>query len=70
MAKKALIYDWNQIPVVVDPPLAGVLLGLHPDTVVRMCASGKIKAFRIGKSWRINRRELMKLCGEPEENPQ
>lgn len=64
MKRKKLIYDWNKIPVVLDPQLAGVLLGLHPDTVARMIKAGEIKGFRVGKQWRINRRDIMELCGE------
>lgn len=67
MKRKKLIYDWNKIPVVLDPQLAGLLLGLHPDTVARMIKSGEIKGFRIGKQWRINRRDIMELCGESEQ---
>lgn len=65
--KPKLIYSWNEIPVVVDPALAGILLGIHPDTVSRLCKAGEIKAFRVGKFWRINRSELMRLCGIKEE---
>lgn len=69
MKKIKPIYNWDKIPVVIDPALAGILLGLHPDTVTRMIKSGDIKGFRVGKKWRINRNDIMKLCGEPiEEN--
>ena len=69
MLKPKPIYSWDKIPVVVDPALAGLLLGLHPDTVARMCKSGEIKAFRVGRFWRINRTELKRICGECENEP-
>lgn len=65
--KPRTVYDWNKIPVVLDPPLIGVLLGLHPDTVTKLIRTGKLKGFRVGKFWRMNRRDLMELCGEKEE---
>ena len=65
--KPKSVYDWNQIPVVVDPPMAGLLLGMHADSITRLCRLGTIKAFRVGKAWRINRSELMRICGVQEQ---
>lgn len=62
--KPRAVYDWNKLPVVLDPPLIGALLGITPDTVTRLIRAGKLKGFRAGKVWRMNRRDLMELCGE------
>ncbi|HEY8616505.1 helix-turn-helix domain-containing protein [Phenylobacterium sp.] len=40
-------------------------LGLHPKTVLRFIRDGRLKAARIGKSYRIQRSELDRLAGAP-----
>ena len=62
-----LVYDWSTVPVIIDPPYIGRILGMHPDTVARKIASGEFKGFRVGKFWRMRRSDLMELCGVTEE---
>lgn len=38
-------------------------LSLHPKTVLRFIREGRLKATRVGKSWRIRRSELARLAG-------
>lgn len=40
-------------------------LQLHPKTVLRMIHEGRLKATRIGKSYRIRRRDVDALAGVP-----
>ncbi|SNT44068.1 DNA binding domain-containing protein, excisionase family [Actinomadura meyerae] len=42
------------------------LLGLHARTVRRYIREGRLKAVRIGKQYRIGRRDLEELTGDPE----
>lgn len=37
---------------------AAALLGVSPDTVQRMCDRGELKAYRVGRQWRIRREDL------------
>lgn len=37
------------------------ILGLHVSTVRKMCGNGAIKAFKIGKLWKISESEVLKL---------
>ena len=66
--KPRTVYDWNKIPPVVDPQFVGMFLGVTPDTVTNLMRKGELKGFRVGKGWRMNRRDLMELCGEKEGN--
>lgn len=58
-----LIYDWSTVPVVLDPAYVGRVLGLHPDTVTRKIKSGEFPGFPVGKFYRMNKGDLMALCG-------
>lgn len=40
---------------------AADLLGVHPNTLYRLCRSGKMEAFRVGNAWRIPGTELEAL---------
>lgn len=45
------------------------LLGLHPRTVRGYIRSGRLKAVRIGKQYRIARTDLEELTGRPRPAP-
>jgi excisionase family DNA binding protein len=45
-------------------------LKLHPKTVLRMIREGRLRATRIGKSYRILRADLEAFAGVPEPQPQ
>lgn len=47
---------------------AAELLGVHTNTVYRLCRKGKLGAFRVGNAWRIPGRELEALR-VPEDRP-
>jgi excisionase family DNA binding protein len=44
---------------------AAIHLKLHPKTILRFIREGRLKATRIGKSWRIHRSDLAALAGAP-----
>lgn len=51
------------------PPILTVVevahyLRVSETTVWRWCNSGKLPAFRIGRSWRVRREDLAQLTGE------
>jgi excisionase family DNA binding protein len=39
---------------------AAKILGLSPGTVKNMCAAGKLECKKIGKTWIIDKTELLK----------
>lgn len=39
-------------------------LRVSETTVWRWCSSGKLPAFRIGRSWRVRREELSQIIGD------
>lgn len=46
--------DWQeQLPTILTPLDVMDILGVGKNTVYNLLASGQLKGFRIGKSWRI-----------------
>lgn len=48
----------EQLPVVLTPAEAMEVLGVGKNTMYRLLASGNLKAFRVGRSWRITSEAL------------
>lgn len=57
------IYDWNDVPVVIDIPYASVILGVNPETVARKLRNGTLKGTKVGTSWRLTKYDLMCYLG-------
>ena len=49
--------------LMMDPSEAARISGLSARSITRLCNSGAIKAVRLGKLWRINRRAFMAQLG-------
>jgi hypothetical protein len=62
--KKSYVYNWSEVPVILDVPAVCTILGLTPDTVQKLLRSGQLKGFKIVRSWRINKSDLMTFTGE------
>lgn len=54
-----LIYNWDDVPIVIDPPYAARLLGCSVQLIRKNCQSGKIPAFKIGDMWRIRKEDII-----------
>ncbi len=58
--KKEFLYNWDDVPVIVDLPYAAWVLGVTPETVRKECCRGNIKAFKVADVyWRIRKDDLM-----------
>ena len=57
------ITDWNDVPVLMDLPMAARVIGLTERTLKSHCAKGIIPAVKVGGTWRINKGELMRMLG-------
>ncbi len=67
MKKQEPVVGWNQVPIVIDLPYVAVVLGANPEVIRRYLASGKLKGFKVGREWRINKSDLMEFVGAKEE---
>ncbi|WP_449074563.1 helix-turn-helix domain-containing protein [Ruminococcus sp.] len=61
MKAKAVITNWDEVPVCIDIPYAARLLRFNTDYTSRLAAKGKIPARKVGNSWRIDKDELKEL---------
>lgn len=66
MDKKKTIYNWEEVPVVINLPFVAIILKANPEVVRRYLASGKLKGFKVGKEWRVNKSDLMEFVGVEE----
>ena len=48
----------------LSPQEVMALLNIGKNTFYRQLKSGKLKAFRIGRLWRVSRKELERYTGE------
>lgn len=67
MKRSEPVSGWEQVPVIVDLPYVAVILGANPEVVRRYLASGKLKGFKVGREWRINKADLMEFVGVKEK---
>ena len=56
---KSYIYSWDEVPIIVAPYYVAELLKCSVDLIYKDCRKGKLKAFKIGKLWRIRRDSLI-----------
>lgn len=66
--KKKYIYSLDDVPVVVDPPYAGVLLRCTGATIRRLCREGELKGFKVGEMWRIRKDVLIEYTLRKQDN--
>lgn len=56
---KDLVYNWDDVPVIIDIPYAMMLLGCSRETIRRECQNGGLPAFKVGDMWRIRKEDLI-----------
>lgn len=52
------ITNWDEVPIVVDLAYISVLLGISNEYARQLVRDGIIKAFKVGKLWRIKKEDL------------
>ena len=56
---KGYIYNWDEIPIIVDPYYVAELLKCSVDLIYKDCRKGKLRAFKVGDLWRIRKDSLI-----------
>lgn len=59
MVKKKFVYNWEDVPVIIDLPYAAVLLGSSVDCLKRLSRNGIFPAFKHGGEWRVTKDDLL-----------
>ena len=57
-AKIKLIKSFDDLPLIMDCEYVAMLLGIHINSIYKLCLNGEIKAFKVGKLWRIKREDF------------
>ena len=57
------VYNWSEVPVILDVPAVCVILGVTEDTVQKLLRKGILKGFEVIRVWRINKKDLMEYIG-------
>lgn len=53
----------DALPELLNTSQAAEVLQVTPRMVSAMCSSGKLKAVRVGRLWRVNRDALLDFAG-------
>lgn len=61
---KGYIYNWDEVPLIIDLPYAARLLGCSVQLIRKNCQDGKIPAFKIGAMWRIRKEDMIAYTKE------
>ena len=57
------VKDKETLPELLSTAQTAEVLQVTPRMVSAMCSSGKLKAVRVGKLWRVNRDALFEFAG-------
>ena len=53
----------DALPELLNTSQAAEVLQVTPRMISAMCSSGKLKAVRVGRLWRVNRDALLDFAG-------
>ena len=56
---KDYIYRWDDVPLIVDTYYVADLFKCSARLIRAECQKGKLKAFKVGDMWRINKDDLI-----------
>jgi excisionase family DNA binding protein len=59
--------EWTNLPLVLTTQQVADLLQVDHRTITNYCQRGQIKAFKIGKHWRITREALLSFVELPHQ---
>lgn len=55
--------EYDTLPLLITPSTAEAAVGISAKHLLRMVARGEIRGIQIGRRWKINRDDLLELCG-------
>lgn len=65
------IINWDDVPVLMDIPLAARVLLKSPEWVKQKAQSGELPAVKVGMEWRIPKSKLREYLGDmPTASPE
>lgn len=53
-----IITSWDEVPVIMDLPMAARLIGVTPESLKKRCQRGTFPAYKEGALWRVDKDRL------------
>lgn len=63
MKNETCITSWDNVPILMDIPYVCSIVGLSDRVIYKLIYSNRLKARKVGGSWRVNKRDLMEYVG-------
>ena len=51
-------FDWKEVPVIIDLPMAAQIVGQTPETLQKRCQRGTFPGYKEGGEWRVEKNAL------------
>lgn len=64
MTREKFVYNWQEVPLIVDVGYVCRILGVTADTVQSLLRTGELKGRKVGRAWRICKSDIMAYVGE------
>lgn len=55
--------EYDTLPLLITPTTAEAAIGISSKHLLRMADRGEIRAVQIGRRWKLNRDDLLAVCG-------
>lgn len=55
--------EYDTLPLLITPITAEAALGISAKHLLRMVERGEIRGIQIGRCWKLNRDDLLRVCG-------
>ena len=55
--------EFKGLPAILNTKTIAELLDVHPNTVTGLLDRGKLKGFKVGRVWRVHRRDFLRYIG-------
>lgn len=59
MTSKKPVYDWNNVPIVMDLAMAGRIVSMSPEYLKKLAQQGKFPAIKVSSQWRVSKASLL-----------
>lgn len=55
--------EYDSLPSLITPTTAEAAIGISAKHLIRMVERGEIRGIQIGRCWKLNRDDLLNVCG-------
>lgn len=63
IVERFLAGEYGSLPLLLTPSTAEAAVGISAKHLIRMIERGDIRGVQIGRCWKLNRDDLLEVCG-------